>query len=43
MTEYDQALWEVHTTINKLGISYAIISGAAVQYWGEHGVHRTMI
>ena len=35
MKQYDQAMWEVHTSLSKLGISYAIIGGAAVQYWGE--------
>jgi hypothetical protein len=35
MNKYDQAIWEVHTVLNNLGISYAVIGGVAVQYWGE--------
>ena len=35
MNNYDQAIWEVHTLLSKLGISYAVIGGVAVQYWGE--------
>jgi predicted nucleotidyltransferase len=30
-----EALWEVHQTLEALGIPYAIIGGLAVQYWGE--------
>ncbi len=35
MNSYDQAIWEVHTLFSKAGISYAVIGGIAVQYWGE--------
>ncbi len=35
MNKYDQAIWEVHRLLSNLGISYAIIGGVAVHYWGE--------
>ena len=35
MNSYDQAIWEVHTLFSKMGISYAVIGGVAVQNWGE--------
>ncbi len=35
MNSYDQAIWEVHTVFGKMGISYAVIGGVAVQNWGE--------
>jgi len=35
MKQYDKAMWEGHTLLSMLGIPYAIIGGAAVQYWGE--------
>jgi hypothetical protein len=35
LNNYDQAIWEVHTLLNNLGISNTVIDGVAVQYWGE--------
>jgi hypothetical protein len=35
MNVRDEAAWELHLFLRSLGISYAIIGGAAVQIWGE--------
>ena len=35
MNPREEAAWELHLFFNQLGISYAIIGGAAVQFWGQ--------
>lgn len=35
MNVREEAAWELHLFLRRLGIDYAIIGGAAVQIWGE--------
>lgn len=35
MNQREQAAWEVHEFLTKLGVPYAFIGGTAVQFWGE--------
>lgn len=35
MNELEAAAWEAHELFTKLNVSYVIIGGLAVQYWGE--------
>jgi hypothetical protein len=35
MNQRESAIWEIHSFLSQLGVSYALIGGSAVQHWGE--------